>query len=149
MGKFKEFVPIAASLIIVALCALIPLGVGTGDDGLGEVRSATAALATINAEGQALQSQAMQEQQELTQSIVAAAKDGESPKDIAKAVAPFLNLQEADALQGVQGIIAQDKAASTPPAPRGRSTRSSTCSTGNAEGGHDGPPRVIPMYQRR
>jgi hypothetical protein len=117
MGKFKEFVPVVASLIIVALCALIPLGVGTGDDGLGEVRSATAALATTNTEGQALQSQAMQEQQELTQSIVAASKDGAAPKDIAKAVAPFLNLQEADALQGVQGIIAQDKAASTPPAP--------------------------------
>lgn len=117
MGKFKEFVPIAASLIIVALCALIPLGVGTDDDGLGEVRSATAALSATNADGQVLQAQAMQEQQDLTQSIVTAAKDGAAPKDIAKAVAPLLNLEETQALQGVQGIIAQDKAESAAPAP--------------------------------
>ncbi len=117
MGKFKEFVPVVASLIIVALCALIPLGVGTDDDGLGEVRSATAALSTTNAEGQTLQAQAMQEQQDLTTSIVSAAKDGAAPKDIARAVAPLLNLEEAQALQGVQGIIAQDKAAGAAPTP--------------------------------
>lgn len=118
MGKFKEFVPVVGALIVVALCALIPLGVGLNDDGLGEVRSATASLATTNAEGQALQVQAQQEQQELTQAIVGAAKAGEKPKDIAKAVAPLLNIPEESAVQGVQGIIAQDKAASQPaPAP--------------------------------
>jgi hypothetical protein len=119
MGKIKEFVPIVGALVVIGLCALVPFAVGTGDDGLGEVRSATASLATINAEGQGLQVEAQQKQQELTEAIVGAAKAGETPKDIAKAVAPLLNIPEESAVQGVEGIIAQDRAASQPaPAPR-------------------------------
>lgn len=120
MGKFKEFVPVVGALIVVALCALIPLGVGLGDDGLSGVRSATANLATTNIEGQSLQGVAQQQQQELTESIVAASKNGATPKEIAKAVfqtgAGTLVQAEVQALQGVQQIIQQAKAADAPPA---------------------------------
>ena len=61
MGKFREFIPVAAATIIIALCALIPLAVGVGDDtGLSDVRSAAASLGTTNQEGQSLQLQAQQ-----------------------------------------------------------------------------------------
>ena len=78
MGKFKEFVPVVGALIIVALCALIPLGVGLGDDGLSGVRSATAALATTNIEGQSLQAAAQQDQQAANDTLPES--DGEAPK---------------------------------------------------------------------
>ncbi|MGB1526087.1 MAG: hypothetical protein ACPG9N_00750 [Miltoncostaeaceae bacterium] len=114
MGKFKEFVPVVGALVVVALCALIPLGVGLGDDGLADVRSTTAALATTNLEGQGLQAAAQQEQEKLTEAIVAAAEAGKTPKEIAKAVfatgAGTLVQAEVQALQGVQSIIAQAKA---------------------------------------
>ena len=120
MGKFKEFVPVVGALVIVALCALIPLGVGLGDDGLSDVRSTTAALATTNVEGQSLQAAAQQDQQNLTEAIVAAAEAGKTPAQIAKAVfatgAGTLVQAEAQALQGVQQIIAQGKAQAQPPA---------------------------------
>ena len=120
MGKFKEFVPVVGALIIVALCALIPLGVGLGDDGLSGVRSATAALATTHIEGQSLQAAAQQDQPALTESIVAASEAGKTPQEIAKAVvatgAGTLVQAEVQALQGVQQIIAQAKAAGQPPA---------------------------------
>jgi hypothetical protein len=117
MGKFREFIPVAAATIIIALCALIPLGVGLGDDnGLSEVRSATATLAQTGKEQQAVQAQGQQEQQQLTQAIVSAHQQGASVKEIAGAVVPILGIPEQSALQGVQGIIAQAKAAQTPPA---------------------------------
>lgn len=120
MGKFKEFVPVVASFVLIALFALIPLGVGLGDDGLSGVRSATAALASTNIEGQSLQATAQQEQVALTESIVAASKGGATPKQIAKAVfqigAGTLVQAEMDALKGVQTIIAQAKAQAQPPA---------------------------------
>ena len=120
MGKFKEFVPVVASFVLIALFALIPLGVGLGDDGLSGVRSATAALASTNIEGQSLQATAQQEQVALTESIVAASKGGATPKQIAKAVfqigAGTLVQAEGDALKGVQTIIAQAKAQAQPPA---------------------------------
>ena len=117
MGKFREFIPVAAATIIIALCALIPLGVGLGDDnGLSEVRSATATLAQTGKEQQAVQAQGQQEQQQLTQAIVAAHQQGASVKEIAGAVIPILGIPEQSALQGVQGIIAQAQAAQTPPA---------------------------------
>ena len=120
MGKFKEFVPVVASFVLIALFALIPLGVGLGDDGLSGVRSATAALASTNIEGQSLQATAQQEQVALTESIVAASKGGATPKEIAKAVfqigAGTLVQAEGDALKGVQTIIAQAKAQAQPPA---------------------------------
>ena len=121
MGKFKEFVPVVGALIVVALCALIPLGVGLGDDGLSDVRSATASLATTNIQGQSLQGVAQQEQQQLTESIVSASQAGKTPKEIAKAVfqtgAGTLVQAEAQALQGVQQIIAQAKGAGAVPVP--------------------------------
>ncbi len=111
MGKFKEFVPVVGALIVIALCALLPLAVGMGDDGLSGVRSATAALAITNTEGQTLQVAAQQEQVELTNAIVAASKDGKTPEEIAKAVfstgAGTLVQAEVQALQGVQSILAQ------------------------------------------
>lgn len=120
MGKFKEFVPVVGALVIVALCALIPLGVGLGDDGLADVRSTTAALATSNVEGQSLQAAAQQDQENLTEAIVAASEAGKKPAEIAKAVfatgAGTLVQAEAQALQGVQQIIAQAKAQAQPPA---------------------------------
>jgi hypothetical protein len=117
MGKFREFIPVAAATIIIALCALIPLGVGLGDDnGLSEVRSATATLAQTGKEQQAVQAQGQQEQQQLTQAIVSAHQQGASVKEIAGAVIPILGIPEQSALQGVQGIIAQAQAAQTPPA---------------------------------
>jgi len=117
MGKFREFIPVAAATIIIALCALIPLGVGLGDDnGLSEVRSATATLAQTGKEQQAVQAQGQQEQQQLTQAIVSAHQQGASVKEIAGAVVPILGIPEQSALQGVQGIIAQAQAAQTPPA---------------------------------
>ena len=117
MGKFREFIPVAAATIIIALCALIPLGVGLGvDNGLSEVRSATATLAQTGKEQQAVQAQGQQEQQQLTEAIVAAHQQGASVKEIAGAVVPILGIPEQSALQGVQGIIAQAKAAQTPPA---------------------------------
>ena len=120
MGKFKEFVPVVGALVIVALCALIPLGVGLGDDGLADVRSTTAALATTNVEGQSLQATVNEQQQALTEAIVAASEDGKKPAEIAKAVfatgAGTLVQAEAQALQGVQQIIAQAKAQAQPPA---------------------------------
>ena len=117
MGKFREFIPVAAATIIIALCALIPLGVGLGDDnGLSAVRSATATLAQTGKEQQAVQAQGQQEQQQLTEAIVAAHQQGASVKEIAGAVVPILGIPEQSALQGVQGIIAQAKAAQTPPA---------------------------------
>ena len=120
MGKFKEFVPIVGAFVLIALFALIPVGVGLGDDGLSGVRSATAALATTNIQGQSLQAQAQQEQVALTESIVAASKAGATPKEIAKAVfqigAGTLVQAEMDALKGVQTIIAQAKAQAQPPA---------------------------------
>ncbi len=120
MGKFKEFVPVVGALVIVALCALIPLGVGLGDDGLSDVRSTTAALATTNVEGQSLQATVNEQQQALTEAIVAASEDGKKPAEIAKAVfatgAGTLVQAEAQALQGVQQIIAQAKAQAQPPA---------------------------------
>ncbi|MBU6363586.1 MAG: hypothetical protein KGQ95_05150 [Acidobacteria bacterium] len=119
MGKFKEFVPVVASFVLIALFALIPLGVGLGDDGLSGVRSATAALASTNIEGQSLQATAQQEQVALTESIVAASKGGATPKQIAKAVfqigAGTLVQAEMDALKGVQTIIAQAKAQAQSP----------------------------------
>lgn len=119
MGKFKEFVPVVASFVLIALFALIPLGVGLGDDGLSGVRSATAALASTNIEGQSLQATAQQEQVALTESIVAASKGGATPKEIAKAVfqigAGTLVQAEMDALKGVQTIIAQAKAQAQSP----------------------------------
>jgi hypothetical protein len=125
MGKFREFIPVAAATIIIALCALIPLAVGVGDDtGLSDVRSAAASLGTTNQEGQSLQLQAQQEQKQLTEAIVASAKSGASVKDIARAVEPLLavlGIPEESAIQGVQGIIAQAGApqqqAPTPQAP--------------------------------
>jgi len=117
MGKFREFIPVAAATIIIALCALIPLGVGLGEDnGLSEVRSATASLAQTGKEQQAVQAQGQQEQQQLTQAIVSAHQQGASVKEIAGAVIPILGIPEQSALQGVQGIIAQAQAAQTPPA---------------------------------
>lgn len=120
MGKFKEFVPVVGALVIVALCALIPLGVGLGDDGLADVRSTTAALATTNIQGQGLQATAQQDQQNLTEAIVAASEAGKTAAQIAKAVfatgADTLVQAEAQALQGVQQIIAQGKAQAQPPA---------------------------------
>lgn len=114
MGKFKEFVPVVASFVLIALFALIPLGVGLGDDGLGGVRSATAALASTNVEGTALQATAQQEQVALTDAIVAAADAGATPKEIATAVFQIgvgtLVQAEGDALKGVETIIAQAKA---------------------------------------
>ncbi len=121
MGKFKEFVPIVGAFVLIALFALIPLGVGLGDDGLSGVRSATAALASTNVEGQSLQATAQQDQVALTESIVAADKAGVPPKEIAKAVfqigAGTLVQAEMDALKGVQTIIAQAKAQAQPPVP--------------------------------
>ncbi len=122
MGKFREFIPVAAATIIIALCALIPLAVGVGDDtGLSDVRSAAASLGTTNQEGQSLQLQAQQEQKQLTEAIVASAKSGASVKDIARSVVPILGIPEESAIQGVQGIIAQAGApqqqAPTPQAP--------------------------------
>lgn len=121
MGKFKEFIPVVASFVLIALFALIPLGVGLGDDGLSGVRSSTAALASTNIEGQSLQATAQQDQVALTEAIVAAEKAGVPPKEIAKAVfqigAGTLVQAEVDALKGVQTIIAQAKAqAQQPPA---------------------------------
>ena len=119
MGKFKEFVPIVGAFVLIALFALIPLGVGLGDDGLSGVRSATAALPSTNIDGQSLQATAQQEQVALTESIVAAEKSGATPKEIAKAVfqigAGTLVQAEGDALKGVQTIIAQAKAQAQPP----------------------------------
>lgn len=119
MGKFKEFVPIVGAFVLIALFALIPLGVGLGDDGLSGVRSATAALASTNIDGQSLQATAQQEQVALTESIVAAEKSGATPKEIAKAVfqigAGTLVQAEGDALKGVQTIIAQAKAQAQAP----------------------------------
>jgi hypothetical protein len=121
MGKFKEFVPVVGALIIVALCALIPLGVGLGDDGLSGVGAGPAPPATPHNDGQSLQGVAQQQQQQLTESIVAASKDGKTPKEIAKAVfqtgAGTLVQAEVQALQGVQQIIQQAKAADVPPVP--------------------------------
>ena len=118
MGKFREFIPVAAATIIIALCALIPLGVGLGEDnGLNEVRSATAALAQTGKEQQSVQLQGQQEQQQLTQAIVSAHQQGASVKEIAGAVVPILGIPEQSALQGVQGIIAQAKAAQAPVTP--------------------------------
>ncbi len=114
MGKFKEFVPVVASFVLIALFALIPLGVGLGDDGLSDVRSATADLASTNVEGGALQVAAQQQQVALSDAIVAAADAGVAPKQIAKAVFQIgvgtLVQAEGDALKGVQSIIAQAKA---------------------------------------
>jgi len=119
MGKFKEFVPIVGAFVLLALFALIPLGVGLGDDGLSGVRSSTAALASTNIEGQSLQATAQQEQVALRESIVAANKAGVPPKEIAKAVfqigAGTLVQAEMDALKGVQTIIAQAKAQAQAP----------------------------------
>lgn len=118
MGKFREFIPVAAATIIIALCALIPLGVGLGEDnGLNDVRSATAALAQTGKEQQSVQLQGQQEQQALTQAIVAAHQQGATVKEIAVAVVPLLGIPEQSAIQGVQGIIAQAKAAATPATP--------------------------------
>ena len=120
MGKLKEFVPVVGALVIVALCALIPLGVGLGDDGLSDVRSTTAALATTNSEWQSLQATAQQDQGALTEAIEAASEAGKKPAEIAKAVfatgAGTLVQAEAQALQGVQQISALAKAQAQPPA---------------------------------
>jgi len=119
MGKFKEFIPVVASFVLIALFALIPLGVGLGGDGLSGVRSATAALASTNVEGQSLQAAAQQKQAALVESIVAADKAGVPPKEIAKAVfqigAGTLVQAEMDALKGVETIIAQAKAQAQAP----------------------------------
>ncbi|MSO44019.1 MAG: hypothetical protein EXQ74_01710 [Thermoleophilia bacterium] len=107
MGKFREFVPIAISVVIIALCALVPFAVGRGNDGVGQVRATAVALAAINMEGQILQGRAQLDQQALTDAIVVAAKDGVPLTDIAKAIAPLLSIPEDNALQGVQSLIAQ------------------------------------------
>ena len=127
MGKYREFIPIAVAVIIVALCALIPLAVGTGNgDGLGDVRSATADLAVVSYESQqsqgaqqALQVQGQAAQQELTQAIVAARKDGASIKQIAAAIVPIFGptLTQQAAEQGVTQILQQAKAAVTQATP--------------------------------
>jgi len=116
MGKFREFIPVAAATIIIALCALIPVALGTGDDnGLSEVRSATATLAQTGKESQALQVQGQVEQQQLTQAIVSAHQQGASVKEIAGAVVPILGIPEQSALQGVQSIIQSNPTSATPP----------------------------------
>ena len=117
MGKFREFIPVAAATIIIALCALIPVAVGTGDDnGLSEVRSATASLAQTGKESQAIQAQGQQQQTQLTEAIVSAYDQGASVKEIARAVVPLLGIPEQSALQGVQGVISQAKGLKKPPA---------------------------------
>jgi hypothetical protein len=117
MGKFREFIPVAAATIIIALCALIPVALGTGDDnGLSEVRSATASLAQTGKESQAIQAQGQQQQTQLTEAIVSAYDQGASVKEIARAVVPLLGIPEQSALQGVQGVISQAKGLKKPPA---------------------------------
>lgn len=106
---------LAAALVVVVLVADL-------DDNLGEVRTATAALAATNAAGQTLQQQAQAEQAALTKAILAAATSGQQPRAIAAAVyeagAGTLVQSEQQAQQGVEGIIAQAKAGTRPPARR-------------------------------
>jgi len=92
MGKFKEFVPVVGALVVVALCALIPLGVGLGDDGLADVRSSTAALATTNLEGQGLQAAAQQVAADLGAQTEEALTDGSPIESAAVTVQPDVDV---------------------------------------------------------
>ncbi len=111
MGKFREFIPVAAATIIFIVLAFVVYGTVQPDQGLSEVRSATAALAQTGKQQQGVQAQGQQDQEQLTTAIVSANQQGASAKEIADAVIPILGIPEQSALQGVEGIIAQAKAA--------------------------------------
>ncbi len=123
MGKFREFIPVAAATIIFIVLAFVVYGTVQPDQGLSGVRSATAALAQTGKQQQGVQAQGQQDQEQLTTAIVLAHQQGASAKQIAGAVIPILGIPEQSALQGVEGIIAQAKAteavqaspAATPP----------------------------------
>ncbi len=110
MGKFREFIPVAAATIIFIVLAFVVYGTVQPDQGLSGVRSATAALAQTGKQQQGVQAQGQQDQEQLTTAIVSAHEQGASAKQIAGAVIPILGIPEQSALQGVEGIIAQAKA---------------------------------------
>ncbi len=110
MGKFREFIPVAAATIIFIVLAFVVYGTVQPDQGLSGVRSATAALAQTGKQQQGVQAQGQQDQEQLTTAIVSAHEQGASAKQIAGAVIPILGIPAQSALQGVEGIIAQAKA---------------------------------------
>ncbi len=117
MGKFREFIPVAAATIIFIVLAFVVYGTVQPDQGLSGVRSATAALAQTGKQQQGVQAQGQQDQEQLTTAIVLAHQQGASAKQIAGAVIPILGIPEQSALQGVEGIIAQARATEAVQAP--------------------------------